>query len=102
VWWYTHRSGGGFSVELKSAARLGPFRRPGGVCHPFAFSEQKGATMSMVRMIVGGVDTHADTHVAAAIDSNGGILGAESSWSRCRCHRSAEGGDSLRDVCHGQ
>ena len=34
--------------------------------------------MSMVRMIVGGVDTHADTHVAAVIDSNGGILGIES------------------------
>ncbi len=32
----------------------------------------------MVRMIVGGVDTHADTHVAAAIDANGGVLGIES------------------------
>jgi transposase len=31
----------------------------------------------MVRMIVGGVDTHADTHVAAAVDANGGILGIE-------------------------
>jgi transposase len=29
-------------------------------------------------MIVGGVDTHADTHVAAAIDVNGGVLGVES------------------------
>jgi transposase len=29
-------------------------------------------------MIVGGVDTHADTHVAAAIDANGGVLGIES------------------------
>jgi transposase len=29
-------------------------------------------------MIVGGVDTHADTHVAAVIDANGGILGVES------------------------
>jgi len=34
--------------------------------------------MSMVRMIVGGVDTHTDTHVAAAIDANGGVLGVES------------------------
>ena len=34
--------------------------------------------MSMVRMIVGGVDTHADQHVAAAVDTNGGILGVES------------------------
>lgn len=32
----------------------------------------------MVRMITGGVDTHADQHVAAAIDANGGVLGTES------------------------
>jgi transposase len=34
--------------------------------------------MSMVRMITGGVDTHADQHVAAAVDANGGVLGTES------------------------
>ena len=34
--------------------------------------------MSMVRNVVGGVDTHADTHVAAAVDPNGGLLGVES------------------------
>ncbi len=34
--------------------------------------------MSMVRNVVGGVDTHADFHVAAAIDSNGAMLGVES------------------------
>jgi transposase len=34
--------------------------------------------MSMVRTIVGGVDTHADQHVVAAIDANGGVLGTES------------------------
>jgi transposase len=34
--------------------------------------------MSMVRSVVGGVDTHADVHVAAAIDTNGGVLGIES------------------------
>jgi transposase len=28
--------------------------------------------------ITGGVDTHADTHVAAAVDHNGGMLGVES------------------------
>ena len=33
--------------------------------------------MSMVR-VTGGVDTHADVHVAAAIDHNGGVLGVES------------------------
>ncbi len=34
--------------------------------------------MSMVRSVVGGVDTHADQHVAAAIDHNGGVIGTES------------------------
>ena len=33
--------------------------------------------MSMVRTVVGGVDTHADMHVAAAVDGNGGVLGIE-------------------------
>ena len=33
--------------------------------------------MSMLRNVVGGVDTHADLHVAAAIDGNGGVLGIE-------------------------
>ena len=28
--------------------------------------------------VTGGVDTHADTHVAAAVDHNGGLLGIES------------------------
>ena len=28
--------------------------------------------------VVGGVDTHADSHVAAAVDDNGGLLGVES------------------------
>ena len=34
--------------------------------------------MSMVSGVIGGVDTHADVHVAAAIDANGGLLGIES------------------------
>ena len=34
--------------------------------------------MSMVPMAVGGVDTHADIHVAAVIGASGGILGVES------------------------
>ena len=34
--------------------------------------------MSMVSGVVGGVDTHADMHVAAALDQNGGLLGIES------------------------
>ena len=30
------------------------------------------------RPLVGGVDTHLDTHVAAVVDSNGGVLGIKS------------------------
>src|SRR5207249_5946846 len=30
------------------------------------------------RPVTGGVDTHADIHVAAAVDGNGGVLGVES------------------------
>jgi hypothetical protein len=38
----------------------------------------KGAVMFMVRSVVGGVDAHADFHVVAAIDANGGLLDVES------------------------
>jgi transposase len=34
--------------------------------------------MSMVSGVFGGVDTHADVHVTAAVDENGGVLGIES------------------------
>src|SRR5580693_3854662 len=49
-------------------------RRPAGACHP---STTKGTAMTIVetRAITGGVDTHADMHVAAALDSVGGLLG---------------------------
>src|SRR5438034_11725661 len=38
-------------------------------------------TMTIVestRPITGGVDTHLEVHVAAAVDANGGVLGVES------------------------
>ncbi len=40
----------------------------------------KGMALTIVetRVVTGGVDTHADTHVAAALDSIGGVLGTES------------------------
>ncbi len=34
-------------------------------------------TIVETRAITGGVDTHADTHVAAALDSVGGLLGVQ-------------------------
>src|SRR6516165_7300432 len=41
---------------------------------------EKGTAMTIVedaRVITGGVDTHADMHVAAALDSIGGLLGVQ-------------------------
>ena len=35
-------------------------------------------TILETRAVVGGVDTHADVHVAAALDQVGGLLGTES------------------------
>ena len=34
-------------------------------------------TIVETRAITGGVDTHADTHVAAALDPVGGLLGVQ-------------------------
>jgi len=36
------------------------------------------AIVETTRPITGGVDTHLDVHVAAALDANGGVLGVES------------------------
>jgi len=47
------------------------------VCHPLGHLPTKGAAMRIVG-VTGGVDTHADNHVAAAVDHNGGLLGIES------------------------
>src|SRR6266704_1026633 len=52
-------------------------RRPAGACHPSALNQRKGMALTIVetRAITGGVDTHADVHVAAALDPIGGLLG---------------------------
>ena len=44
--------------------------------------------MSMVSGVFGGVDTHADVHVAAAIDTNGGMLGIGSFPTNAAGYRS--------------
>ena len=46
------------------------------------------AIVDSARLIVGGVDTHRDVHVAAVIDSNGGVLGVESFPTTAAGHRS--------------
>ena len=52
-------------------------RRPAGACHPFNLRKEMALTIVETRAITGGVDTHADVHVAAALDPVGGLLGVE-------------------------
>jgi transposase len=44
-------------------------------CHP---NLDEGMTVPISMQITGGVDTHLDVHVAAALDERGGLLGVES------------------------
>ena len=39
------------------------------------------------RLVVGGVDTHRDSNVAAVVDMNGGLLGVESFPTTADGHR---------------
>ena len=39
------------------------------------------------RLVVGGVDTHRDSNVAAVVDMNGGLLGVESFATTADGHR---------------
>ena len=50
-------------------------RRPAGARHPFNHRKEMALTIVETRAITGGVDTHADVHVAAALHSIGGLLG---------------------------
>jgi hypothetical protein len=53
----------------------------------------KGMAMTIVETdsramtVTGGIDTHADFHVAAAIDHNGGVLGVETFDTTTAGHR---------------
>ena len=50
-------------------------RRPAGACHPFNHRKEMALTIVKTRAITGGAGTHADVHVAAALDPVGGLLG---------------------------
>src|SRR5260221_673924 len=52
-------------------------RRPAGACHPFNTRKEMALTIVGTRAVTGGVDTHADVHVAAALDPVGGLLGVQ-------------------------
>jgi transposase len=58
-----------------------PSLRSGTAVPPLNQLREKGMAMTIVeaaRAITGGVDTHLDVHVAAALDPLGGVLGTES------------------------
>ena len=67
------RLGGG----VGSGAGVHGSGRPAGACHPFNLRKEMAVTIVETRAITGGVDTHADMHVAAALDPVGGLLGVE-------------------------
>src|SRR5207244_497320 len=50
-------------------------RRPAGACHLFNQRKEMAVAIVETRAITGGVDTHADVHVAAALDPVGALLG---------------------------
>ena len=69
----------GVGLAVDAAARHGLL--PGTCVPPLEPFETEGMAMTIVesaRPVTGGVDTHADVHVAAAVDGNGGVLGVES------------------------
>src|ERR1700722_17699933 len=67
--------------DLIGACRTGPSLScpyvPLVRCHPNQAKERMTMT-TIARTITGGVDTHLDVHVAAALDERGALLGVES------------------------
>ena len=73
----TDRSDGVTSSEPAAQAHRCPVHGLAGACHPPKRKEQMTMT-TIARRITGGVDTHLDTHVAAALDERGAQLGVQS------------------------
>src|SRR5271166_6141231 len=68
----------GRSVTSRSTRTVTPFRDGRATPHRL---RKEGMAMTIVeaaRAVTGGVDTHGDVHVAAALDPVGGLLGTES------------------------
>lgn len=55
-----------------------PHEGGGAISNPIRKEEMATAIVDTSRPVTGGVDTHADVHVAAALDHIGGLLGVES------------------------
>src|ERR1035438_8004676 len=67
--------GAGLICPSWTRGRGSQVRRPAGACHPFNLRKEMALPIVESRAITGGVDTHADVHVAAALDPIGGLLG---------------------------
>src|ERR1022692_1838239 len=69
----------GRSVTSRSTRTVTPFRD--GRATPQPTKGKEGMAMTIVeaaRAVTGGIDTHGEVHVAAALDEVGGLLGNES------------------------
>jgi transposase len=69
----------GRSVTSRSARTVTPFRDGRATPQPAKGKEGMAVTIvEAARAITGGIDTHGEVHVAAALDEVGGLLGTES------------------------
>lgn len=74
-----------------AAGRSAPSLLPGTAVPPLDPLRKEGMAMTIVgapRAVTGGVDTHLDVHVAAALDAIGGVLGVESFSTTPKGYRS--------------
>ncbi len=67
--------------------RESPVRRPGRWCQPIRRKEGRYSMPSEQRVVIGGVDTHKDVHVAAIIDERGKILDTASFAATAKGYR---------------
>src|ERR1019366_6957572 len=67
--------GAGLICPSWTRGRGSQVRRPADACHPFNLRKEMASPIVETRSITGGVDTHADVHVAAALDPIGGLVG---------------------------
>ena len=69
------RLDGAVPALRRTRGRGSQVRQAAGACHPSNHRKEMTLTIVETRAITGGVDTHADVHVAAALDPVGGLPG---------------------------
>jgi transposase len=68
----------GRSVQTRSTYTVTPLRDGRATPQPLKEGRDGMTIVEAVRAVTGGIDTHSEVHVAAALDEVGGLLGAES------------------------